>query len=62
MKPQEIRPLVSKHYTGDQILNPARPYVRSVETDIRVTFDRVRKAQQQAQPAQPVSKKMRRVK
>lgn len=48
-----MRPLTSKQYTGNQILNPTRRYVPAAATDLRETFARIR-AEQQAQPSRNV--------
>lgn len=53
-----MKPLISKQFTGNQLLNPARPYVQSVATDIRETFKNYR----EAQVPPPASKKVRRIK
>ncbi len=38
---QPYRPLVSRRYTGNELLNPRRAWVPSHLTDIRATFARV---------------------
>lgn len=43
MKP--LKPLISKEYTANHLMNPERTYVPAAATDVAATFARVRAEQ-----------------
>lgn len=56
-----MKPLQSRQYTGNQLLNPQREYVPKSHSDIRVTFARIRAELEAAKPVE-AKKRMRAVK
>lgn len=46
-----MKELFSREYTARHLLNPTRPYVNEVNTDVAETFKRIRAEMAAAKPA-----------